>query len=79
VRRAALGPRRAVAGSIVLRGPRAARLTGRLSSNVRRRSHAPDRSQRLQLKVMVEVLAGARKDGKRVVARKACAVPKSTS
>jgi hypothetical protein len=34
-RRATLGPRRAVAGSIVLRGPRVARLAGRLSSNVR--------------------------------------------
>jgi hypothetical protein len=34
-RRATLGPRRAVAGSIVLRGPRAAHLAGRLSSNVR--------------------------------------------
>jgi hypothetical protein len=30
-----LGPRRAVAGSIVLRGPKAPRLAGRLSSNVR--------------------------------------------
>jgi hypothetical protein len=34
-RRGALGPRRAVASSIVLRGPRAPHLTGRLSSNVR--------------------------------------------
>jgi hypothetical protein len=34
-RRGALGPRRAVAGSIVLRGPKAPRLSGRLSSNVR--------------------------------------------
>jgi len=34
-RRATLGPRRAVAGSIVLRGPRAPRLAGRLSANVR--------------------------------------------
>jgi hypothetical protein len=47
-RRGALGPRRAVAGSIVLRGPKAPRLSGRLSSNVRPqntrlcRSHAPN-------------------------------------
>jgi hypothetical protein len=34
-RRGALGPRSAVAGSIVLRGPKAPRLAGRLSSNVR--------------------------------------------
>jgi hypothetical protein len=32
-----MGPRSAVAGSIVLRGPKAPRLAGRLSSNVRRR------------------------------------------
>ena len=30
-----MGPRRAVVGSIVLRGPKAPRLAGRLSSNVR--------------------------------------------
>jgi hypothetical protein len=40
-RRGALGPHRAVAGSIVLRGPRAPHLTGRLSSNVRPQIASP--------------------------------------
>jgi hypothetical protein len=46
-RRGALGPRSAVAGSIVLRGPKAPRLAGRLSSNVRPQNTHPCTSHAL--------------------------------